>query len=143
MKKIYLSLAFSFFTFYLFAQSKDKISVETVMEQLRVAMVDGNGIALSNLAADSLSYGHSSGLVENKTTFVNKIASGKSDFVNIDMINQSIALFDNTAVVRNTLIAKTNDGGVSGDVKLNVLYIWKKTKGEWKLIARQAVKVIV
>jgi ketosteroid isomerase-like protein len=78
--------------------------------------------------------------VEGKAEFVEKIASGKSDFVTIDISEQTIDIIGKTAVVRHMFNATTNDGGKPGTVKLKVLLIFQKENGAWKLLARQAVK---
>jgi hypothetical protein len=31
---------------------------------------------------------------------------------------------------------------VKGEIHLNILYVFRKEKGEWKLLARQAARVI-
>lgn len=123
------------------AQNKEEAAVTAAVENLRKAMIDGDKAGLQNITADQLSYGHSSGKVEDKATFVDNIATGKSDFVTIDLTNQTIAISGDAAIVRHTLSATTNDGGNPGSVKLNILLIWQKQKGQWKLLARQAVKV--
>ncbi|MFL5744534.1 MAG: nuclear transport factor 2 family protein [Niastella sp.] len=123
------------------AQNKEEAAVTAAVENLRKAMIDGDKAGLQNIAADQLSYGHSSGKVEDKATFVDNIVTGKSDFVTIDLTNQTIAISGDAAIVRHTLAATTNDGGNPGSVKLNILLIWQKQKGQWKLLARQAVKI--
>ena len=123
------------------AQSKEEAAVTAAVENLKKAMIDGDKAGLQNITADQLSYGHSSGRVEDKATFVDNIVSGKSDFVTIDLTNQTIAISGDAAIVRHTLAATTNDGGNPGSVKLNILLIWQKQKGQWKLLARQAVKI--
>jgi Domain of unknown function (DUF4440) len=123
-----------------FAQDKEETAVAAVVEKLRLAMIDGNKTELENIAADKLSYGHSSGAVQNKKEFVDKIVSGQSDFVTIELKDQAISISDNTAIVRHALNATTNDNGKPGEVHLLVLLIFQKQKGEWKLLARQAVK---
>jgi len=123
------------------AQNKEEAAVSAAVEHLKKAMIDGDKTGLTNITADQLSYGHSSGKVEDKTTFVDNIVSGKSDFVTIDLTNQTIAISGDAAIVRHTLSATTNDGGKPGTVNLNILLIWQKQKGQWKLLARQAVKV--
>ena len=67
-----------------------------------------------------------------------QIASGKSDFVTIDLTDQTIKVVGNTAIVNHKLSAQTNDGGKPGTVVLGVMLIFEKMKGEWKLLARQA-----
>jgi hypothetical protein len=71
------------------AQTKDEKAVAAAVESLRKAMIDGNKTELENLAAEKLSYGHSGGAVEGKAEFVEKIASGKSDFVTIELSEQT------------------------------------------------------
>lgn len=122
------------------AQSKDEKAVAAAVEKLRVAMIDGNRAELENIALEELSYGHSSGIVEGKKEFVETIASGKSDFVTIDLTDQKITVSGKTALVRHKFTGTTNDGGRSGRVNIHVLLVWQKAKGGWKLLARQAVR---
>jgi Domain of unknown function (DUF4440) len=126
----------------IYAQNKADKKVADAVEQLRKAMVDGNGPVLENLAAEKLSYGHSGGHIDDKKEFVEKIASGNSDFLTIDLTEQTISVSGKTAVVRHILKARTHDKGKDeADVHLRVLLIWQKQKGGWKLLARQAVKI--
>ena len=120
---------------------KAEKAVAESIEKLKKAMVDGDGTTLNALAADDLNYGHSSGTIENKEAFVKNIASGKSDFVKIDLSDQTIKVVGKTAIVRHTLMADTNNDGKAGTTKLSVLSTWVKDKGTWKLLGRQAVKI--
>jgi ketosteroid isomerase-like protein len=124
------------------AQSKDETGVADAVEKLRKAMIDGDKAALENAVSDQLSYGHSGGHVEGKAEFVEKIVTGKSDFVTIYLVEQTISISGKTAVVRHKLNATTNDNGKPGEVHLLVLLIFQKDHKQWKLLARQAVKVV-
>lgn len=116
--------------------------VAAAVEQLRTAMVNADKTILEKLSAEKLSYGHSSGHIDNKKQFVEKTTSGASNFESIDLVEQTISISDNVAVVRHVLNAKTNDAGKEpGEVHLRVLLIWQKQKGNWKLLARQAVRI--
>jgi ketosteroid isomerase-like protein len=141
MKKILALLAVVFVVNFLHAQSKQENAVAAAVEGLRKAMVDGDRAGLDKWTAPELSYGHSSGKVENKAEFIENIVSGKSDFVSIDLTDQTVQLAGNAAIVRHTLSAKTNDNGNPGSVKLHILLVWQKQGGQWKLLARQAVRV--
>jgi ketosteroid isomerase-like protein len=123
-----------------FAQTKDETAVAAAVEKLKKAMIDGDRASLNAVASEKLSYGHSGGHVEGREEFVEKIASGKSDFVTIDLSEQTITVSGNVAVVRHLLNATTNDNNTPGTVKLKVLLVWHKEKGEWRMLARQAVK---
>ena len=141
MKKIILLVALIIFGLNISAQTKKENEVAAAVEQLRKAMVDADSIMLEKITLPQLSYGHSGGHIDNKRDFVDKIVSGKSDFVTLEFANQTIAVSKNVAIVRHTLNAKTNDSGKPGEVHLGVMLIWQKLHGQWKLLARQAVKI--
>ena len=116
-------------------------SVAAAAEKLRVAMIDPTPAALTALVADDLSYGHSGGRVDTKDSFIGDLIAGKSDFVTIAITDQTIKVVGNTAIVRHTLTADTNDSGKPGKVQIKILGVWQQQGGQWKLLARQAVRV--
>ena len=59
------------------AQSKEEAAVNAAVENLKKAMIDGDKGALEKITSDKLSYGHSSGRVEDRATFVDNIVTGK------------------------------------------------------------------
>src|SRR5688572_12420696 len=136
-----LLVSFSSLSFPAFAQDKSTTAVADAVEQLRKAMIDPDDKTLDKLVADKLSYGHSSGQVDDKRIFIDKLVSGQSDFVSIDISEQTISITDKTAIVRHILKARTNDNGKPGEVNLRILLVWQKQNGEWKLLARQALRV--
>ena len=141
MKKyLLIVIAFIVISNNSFAQTKKEMAVAAKVEQLRNAMVNADSSMLELLTDEQLSYGHSGGTVEGKKDFITKIVSGKSDFVSIELKDQTIAISGKVAIVRHKLNAVTNDNGKPGEVHLSVLLIWQKDHGEWKLLARQAVK---
>ena len=122
------------------SSAADAPAVAAAAEKLRVAMIDPTPAALNALVADDLSYGHSGGKVDTKASFIADLMSGASDFVTIAITDQSIKLVDNVAIVRHTLTADTNDSGKPGKVSIKILGVWQKQGGDWKLLARQAVR---
>jgi hypothetical protein len=115
-------------------------SAVAAAEKLRVTMVDPDQAVLTSLVADDLSYGHSSGRIDTKTSFIGDLVAGNSDFVTIDITDQTAKVVQDITIIRHTLVAKTNDRGVAGNVKLHVLQVWQRQGGTWKLVARQAVR---
>ena len=122
------------------AQNKKETAVAKAVEDLKNAMISADSAKLVSLVADDLSYGHSGGKIEDKATFIQTLVSGHSDFVTIELTEQKIKLYGNTAVVRHILNAVTNDNGKPGSVKLSILTVWNTQKGKWKMVARQAVR---
>lgn len=120
-----------------------KTDVEIInkkVAQLHQAMIDGDGKTLKQLSSPLLSYGHSGGHIEDQNAFIEKIVSGKSDFVTIDLAGQTVNISGDVALVRHTLDADIKDGGVPNKIHLGILLVWQKQAGEWKLLARQAFK---
>lgn len=141
MKKILLMLALMLGVFSVEAQDANESKVAAATEAFRKAMVDADKTALENLTAVTLSYGHSSGKVENKTDFIANLIKGPLDFVTIEFLDQTITLSKKTAIVRHTFFSKTDTGGKAGEIKIGNVLIWEKQKGGWKLIGRQAFKL--
>lgn len=142
MKKTILIIALTIFNIaFSQAQSTDEKKVTEAVEFLKKAMIDGDKISLEKISHSDLTYGHSSGNMETKAMFVEAISSGKSDFKTIDLTDQTVKIIGKTALVRHKLFAETNNGGVAGTVKLGVLLVFQKTKGQWLLLARQAFKI--
>lgn len=141
IKNLFFTIFFLAITAGVNAQSKDETDVANAVGKLKKAMIDGNREDLESIVMDKLSYGHSGGHIDDKKEFVEKLASGASDFVTIDLSEQTISISGNTAVVRHKLDAKTNDGGKPAEVHLLVLLIFQKDHKQWKLLARQAVKI--
>ncbi|CAN5278195.1 nuclear transport factor 2 family protein [soil metagenome] len=123
------------------SSSNDVQDVAAAAEKLRLAMIDPTRENLTAIVADDLSYGHSGGKVDTKASYMSDLLDGKSDFVTITITDQTVKVIGtDLAIVRHTLAADTNDSGKPGKVALKVLGVWQKQGGQWKLLARQAVR---
>lgn len=122
------------------AQSKKHEQLSKAVEQLTQLMINPDKDKLHDILADSLSYGHSGGKVEGKASLIHALLTAASDFVTIELSNQTIIISGKTGIVRHNLTGTTNDNNKPGSVKLNVLTVWQKEKLGWQLLARQAVK---
>ena len=97
---------------------------------------------LADLVSDSLSYGHSSGAVENKSQFIETLVQGNSNFLSIDISDQHITILKNMAVVRHNLSAIVHDKNKpQASINLHILMVWERTDANWILVARQAVRI--
>ena len=141
MKKFISFILFLTICQFSFAQSKDSIAVASAVESMRVALVDADKIKLDQLLSRDLSYGHSSGKIDTKQSLEEALTTGVSDFLSIELSEQTIKILGDNAIVRHKLFAKTIDGGKPAEIKLSVLLVWKKNQHQWQLIARQAVKI--
>ena len=140
MKMLFLTLAVTL-TLNAMAQTADEKEVTSLVESMRKAMMSADKATLEKITSDDLSYGHSSGLLEDKATFVNSIVSGKFSFVKIDFPDLTVKILGNTAVVRHKIVGDTKNDGKPATVNIGVMLILQKQQGQWKIIARQAFKL--
>lgn len=137
----YLLILFFFSLSAVYAQNKDVAAVEKAVTNLMDAMVQANESQLKMLTDAQLTYGHSNGLIENQSEFINALSSGESNFTEINIENQTVDIKGNIALVRHFLIGKThNRNSDPAPVNLGVLTVWSKKGRNWTLLARQAYK---
>lgn len=121
--------------------NKEETEIAARVESLRQALIDADANKLKDLTSGDLSYGHSSGVVQNQSIFIEKLINGESDFVSIEFQNQTIEIIGDVAIVRHNLAAHTKDSGMDKDIKIGNMLVWQKQKSKWVLIARQAFKL--
>lgn len=145
MKKYLIVFVLVLISFSNYAQtksvSKEETAVANRVESFRKALIDPTESNLKALTSKDLSYGHSSGVLEDQKVFIKKLLSGGSDFVTIEFQNQSIKIVGDVAIVRHNLAAHTKDSGVEKDIKIGNVLVWQKQKGKWVIVARQAFKL--
>jgi hypothetical protein len=124
-----------------YAESADELAVRKAIEDLTKAMVAGDKKALEGLVSDQLSYGHSSGQVQNKADFVSVIVDKKTIYKSITLGDPTIAVVGNNAIARHTFAAEVEANGQKSSPKIGVMQVWVKDGSNWKLLARQAFKI--
>lgn len=125
------------------AQSNaDRMQIEKQVGDLYVAMISKDGDRLRQLTDDKLSYGHSSGALENKEEYIGAVLTGPFDFFSIVPEEQTVTVSGDTGIVRHIFVAKGTQNGKDADVRIGVMMTWQKKNGTWRLLARQAYKLM-
>ena len=142
MKKI-LVLLFCFITVSSFAQYK---SIQQISDRVMLlhSTIFGtkDSLALEDLLAYEVNYGHSGGKVENRKEMIENACHNKSTYTEIKTEINQVIVNGNTAVVRCLLTGtETKEDGKIIPLKLNTLLTWTKVKKTWKLMGRQSVKM--
>ena len=120
-------------------QTGKETAVSAAMEALRKAMIAADKAALDKLTLTELSYGHSSGRLENKAEFIEALVSGKSGFSAIELSDQTGNVVDKIALVRHVFSGTRRKEG--DKMKLSILTVWLHQQDQWKLLARQAARL--
>ena len=123
------------------AQSGDEAAVAQAVEAFRSAALKADRAQFTALTAEQLSYGHSGGCDETKAQFIDGATSGQSTWKFMTITDLTITIVDNDALVRHTFTGETDREGKTNPVKIGVLMVWHKQDGNWKLLARQAVRL--
>jgi hypothetical protein len=118
-----------------------KKELESSIEMLYAAMINPDRAKLEKITAAELSFGHSTGQIENKSEFIQDVLSGPVKFNSISVDGQNINLAGDVAIVRNNSSIKGVKEGAPLDLKIGVLMIWKKQGTQWQLLARQGFKL--
>jgi ketosteroid isomerase-like protein len=141
MKKIMLfALLFSITSIH--GQTHEGEKIEVAINYFLAALKSGDRESLQKITHEKLSYGHSNGRLEIQEEFIEKLATGVSKFLTVNTTNQTMYHTKHTAIIRHRLDANVIDNGKENEVHLNVVMVFEKENGAWKLLARQAVKII-
>jgi hypothetical protein len=124
-----------------FAQSADESAIGRNMDALHKAMVAVDKSQLDALTWPELSYGHSSGRIETKAQFVEALVTKKSILSKIELSKMTTSLVGDLAIVRGHFSGISESTGKPVPTEIELLLIWQKRGGDWKLLARQAYKL--
>lgn len=139
MKKI-LFVALLLLPLFSFAQAEKE--VESAVGKMRTALLAEDAVTLKSLTSEDLSYGHSSGVIENQEQFLEVFASKKTDYQKWEISDQTITMHGKElAMVRHNVVADFAADGKVTTLNLGLLMVWVKEKGGWKLLARQAFRL--
>ena len=116
-------------------------ALEDTISKLYSAMVNKDQKTLELLTLEGLTYGHSGGSIENKSEYVKAVMRGPFEYLSIDPVDQTMTIFENSAIVRHIFNAKGKNDGEAVNVHIGVMMTFEEVQGHWKLLARQAYKL--
>ena len=124
------------------AQTEEQKVLQRVTQLNNAIFGVKDSIALEGLLADKVSYGHSSGKIENRKEMIHGAVSNTGTYANFIMESATVYFENKTAIVRHVLNATLIDKeGKQTPLHIGILQVWIKDKKQWKLTARQAVKL--
>ncbi|CAN7616852.1 nuclear transport factor 2 family protein [Trinickia sp. LjRoot230] len=120
------------------SETEETAAVAKAVETMRTAMLASDGAALGKLVENDLTYGHSSGRIQDKAAFLKEL-DGTHSFKSLSLSNQTINVVGDDAVVRHIFDSENNqpDGKIT-NAHIGVVQVWKKHQDGWRLLARQA-----
>ena len=141
-KIIFLLVLFLPFAVKSSAQNDEqKMQVMMKMLSLKNSLLSRDSVTLSSVLADDVTYGHTSGLIQTKQQLINDVTSGVQSYKSIEPSNINVRIYDNTAIVTMNSHANLVFNGKPLDMNIFITLVWIKENGDWKLEARQSVKL--
>ena len=123
------------------AQAAEEAAVNEAIDGLRKAQLAQDKAKMEALAADQLSYGHSSAVVQNKAEMINGVMTRKAKVKSIEYPELKVTVAGDNAVARHLYVSESEMDGKAETTKICVLEVWQKQAGAWKLLARQGYKL--
>lgn len=123
------------------AASGDDELVGPAVEAYRKAMLTRDKAALDALTLPLVSYGHSSGKIQNKAEFIAGAIDPKTTTKSLEFTDTWNEVAGDNAISRFIWNSETEADGKTSQTKIGVMLVWQRQSGAWKLLARQAYKV--
>ena len=141
MKQLALVLLLAVSLFAAGDPAKEK-ELRAAMESWRQATLQADRASLEKLLGDDLMYSHSTGLRESKADFVAAIMANKPKYESIEFGEMNVHFYGDTAVVQSPMTLRSKQPNADTTTsRLDVLQVWTKSKGGWRLAARHAAKM--
>ncbi|GAB4029021.1 nuclear transport factor 2 family protein [Spirosoma gilvum] len=121
--------------------SADEKAVIATEKKRFTAQIDKDFAVLDRVLASDMIYNHSSGVSDTKTSFVESIRDGKTVYQAIDIEEQKVRVYGNTAVINGLCMLKATSNGNPVNNHLRYLSVYVKKGGQWQMVAWQSLKL--
>jgi len=123
------------------AQLTNEIRVAKLVKDFNNAIIARDSSVLAELSLDELTYGHSAGIIQDKTAFIKAVLIGPTFFKSIEPEDQTIKINGRHAIVRHIVVANATREGNPVALRFGNVMVWYKKQGKWRLLARQGFKL--
>lgn len=139
--KTLLTIASFFFMTQAFAQSNTEAQIKSLSEKRAKWLIATNVDSLKNLYDENSITIHNNGMMRTGNEHLADLKKGQPSYKRIDIKESSVKDFGDTAVlVGKGLFVLVMNGQ---EVNYNMIYteVYKKMKGQWKLILREGIEL--
>lgn len=116
-------------------------AIEALDKSWVKAVLSRDFSALDKMLAPDLIYGHASGVVDTKQTYIEKLKSGKQVYRTLEQRKMSVRLHGDAAITHSwARVTGVNPAGPFDD-KIMMIHVWVKKGGTWRLAGHQTTRV--
>ncbi len=105
------------------------------------AVQKGDLAALERILGDRLIYTHSTGIIEDKKEYLDRLRKGAQKYELIAHASMNIRAYGDSGLVASRVRMKGKSNERLFDDQLLMLHVWVKQAGRWQLVAHQTTKL--
>jgi len=105
------------------------------------ALLENDFAALEALLGDDLTYVHSNGHLDTKSSYIEGLRSGASRYLSMDMADVNVRALGDIAVINAKFDARVLARGTEVNPKPRVLIVYAKRDGRWQMVAWQSTPI--
>jgi ketosteroid isomerase-like protein len=140
MRTILLSLAFLTAAVVASAASEEQ-QIRDAEKAWASAVVAKDFAALDRMLMPDLIYAHSTGVIDDKAKYLEKMRAGKQNYAGIDQTSITVRMHGNAAVAHSQIRMHGDNTDGPFDDRLMAMHLWVKSNGKWQLAAHQTTKL--
>ena len=112
------------------------------LEERRCAAMTGSDLAtLENLLADTLTYTHSSAVVDDKASYIESIRSGRVKYLKVERFDTHSQVYGDTVITTGRARIDVQVGGVERHLNMRYANVWIKTPKGWQFALWQSTPI--
>ncbi|QMW03796.1 nuclear transport factor 2 family protein [Spirosoma foliorum] len=123
------------------ATSADEKAVIETEKQRFAAQVKADLGVLDRVLANDLVYAHSNGGTDTKQSYLQSIRDGKTKYSSIDIEEQKVRIYGNTAVINGLCSLVAINNGEALNSHLRYISVYVRNAGQWQMVAWQSLKL--
>ena len=105
------------------------------------AQVKQDYAVLDRVLANDLLYSHSNGNVDTKQSYIQSIRDRKSVYDSIEVQEQKVRLYGNTAIINGKCLIKAMNNGETINTTLRYTDVYVRKGKQWQMVTWQSLKL--
>lgn len=106
-----------------------------------MAVAGGDVVTLQKMFADKLIYAHATGIVENKTQYLERLKTGAQKYEHVEHEKITVVPYGDAAVSHSYVRMNGISNGKPFNDHVMMLHLWVKQGGAWHIAAHQTTRL--
>jgi hypothetical protein len=121
-------------------ESRQIVAAARAADDERVAATKaGDRARLTTIFSDELRYGHSSGKVDTKASYIESLASHSTVYETYDYRERNfLPAAPSIVLMTGRVLVRVRSGGQERDLDLNFLAVWREENCRWRFLSWQS-----